>query len=144
METQSSKPSTAFWVIGILALIWNGLGAMAYLGTAFMPEEVKTKLPEDQLTILENTPAWATAAFAIAVWFGVLGAIVFLMRKKAAKPIFIISFIGIIVQLIYNFFIANALEAYGPGGLVMPVLTVGFGLFLIWYSKKCSQDGILL
>lgn len=143
MTTISNKPTNTFWVIGIIALFWNALGVMAYLGQAFITDEIKATIPENQLAIMENTPAWATAAFAIAVWGGLLASILLLMKKKLAKTVFIISFIGIIVQLIYNFFMANAIEAYGPGGLVMPVLTVGFALFLIWHSKRCINDGIL-
>ena len=139
----SNKPSSAFWVVGVLALIWNVLGVLAYLGQAFMTEDMKSALPEDQIAILEATPAWATAAFAIAVWGGLLASILFLMKKKLSNTLFTLSFLGIIVQLIYNFFIANSWEVYGPGGLIMPILTVGFGAFLIWYSKKCIADGIL-
>ena len=143
MTTTTKKPTTMFWVIGIIALVWNALGVVAYLGQAFMTDEIKATIPEDQLAIIESTPAWATAAFAIAVWAGLLASLFLLIKKKIAKSVFIISLVGIIVQLIHNFFIANAMEAYGPGGLIMPILTVGFGLFLIWHSKKCINEGIL-
>jgi hypothetical protein len=32
-----------------------------------MPEEIRATLPKEQLNMLNNTPAWVTAAFAIAV-----------------------------------------------------------------------------
>lgn len=140
---ENNKPAKSFWVIGILALIWNILGVLAYLGQAFMTNEMIAALPEDQQTLLENTPAWVTAAFAIAVWGGLLGCILLLMKKKIAKTIFVISLIGIIVQMIYNFFVSGAMDVYGPGEMIMPLMIVVVGIFLVWYSKKCSDDGII-
>ena len=62
-----TKPSTKFWIIGVLAIIWNIMGVMSYLGQAYMTEDMRKLIPADQLAIIENAPAWATAAFAIAV-----------------------------------------------------------------------------
>lgn len=143
MTQNVNKPATSFWVIGVLALIWNALGVMAYLGQKLMTDEMKAMIPADQLEIIENTPAWATAAFAIAVWFGLLGCIVLLMRKKIAKLLFIISLVGVLVQLVYNLFLTNAMEVYGTQSLIQPLVTVSVGLFLIWHAKKCADDGIL-
>ncbi|MDP5093159.1 MAG: hypothetical protein NWQ17_07595, partial [Polaribacter sp.] len=124
MTQNVNKPATSFWVIGVLALIWNALGVMAYLGQKLMTDEMKAMIPADQLEIIENTPAWATAAFAIAVWFGLLGCIVLLMRKKIAKLLFIISLVGVLVQLVYNLFLTNAMEVYGTQSLIQPLVTV--------------------
>jgi hypothetical protein len=143
MTQNSNKPATSFWVIGVLALIWNALGVMAYLGQKLMTDEMKAMIPADQLEIIENTPAWATAAFAVAVWFGLLGCIVLLMRKKIAKLLFIISLVGVLVQLVYNLFLTNVIEVFGNQSLIQPLVTVSVGLFLIWHAKKCADDGIL-
>ena len=87
--TNSTKPTTSYWIISVLALLWNLMGVAVYLGQALMTDDMKAMLPEDQLAIIENTPAWATAAFAIAVWFGLLACILLLARKKIAKTIVI-------------------------------------------------------
>lgn len=140
----TTKPSKLFWIIGVLAIIWNLIGTLVYLGQAYMTDEMKATMPKDQLAIIENAPSWAVAAFAIAVWIGLLSSFLFIFKKKIAKLGFIISFIGIIVQLIYNFILANAYEVYGNSGLITPILTVVIGLFLIGYSNKCIKKGILV
>lgn len=141
--TTTNKPATSFWVISALALIWNLMGVIVYLGQAFMTDDMKAMIPKDQLAIIENTPAWATAAFAIAVWFGLSGSILLLTRKKIAKIVFSISFLGVLAQLIYNFGVSNAFEVYGASGLIQPLITILISVFLVWYSKKCADDGIL-
>ncbi len=143
MTTDSNKPGAAFWVIGVIALIWNGLGVMAYLAQAYITEDALALLPEAERALYDDIPAWATAAFAIAVFGGALASLVLLMRKKLATTLFMLSFVGIIVQMVYNLMMSKALEVYGPGGAVMPILVILIGAFLIWYSKKCTAKGWL-
>ena len=138
-----NKPNTLFWVIGIIALIWNGMGVMAYIGQAYMTDEMKAALPEAERALYENVPAWVTAAFAIAVFGGTVACILLLMKKKMAKSVFLISLIAIIAQMIYNLFMSKASEVYGPGGMIMPIMVIVIGVFLLLYSKKCIEKGWL-
>ena len=143
MSENSSKPNPLFWIVGVIALVWNLLGVSAYLMQAYKTESYMANFTAEQAEIINNTPSWATAAFAIAVFGGALGSLVLLLRKKLANILFVLSFVGVIVQFIYNFFVVNSLEVYGPGGLIMPILTIAFALFLIVYSKNCIKKGWL-
>ena len=136
------KPPAWFWIVSVVALLWNLLGAMAYLAQAFITDEGKGMLPADQLELLENTPAWATAAFAIAVWGGVLGCIGLLVRKKWARPVLLVSLLGILVQMSYAFFMTNATEVYGTAqGVVMPLLLIVIGIGLVLFAKSSQNKG---
>ena len=78
-----TKPPVWFWIVSIVALIWNGLGVMAYLARAYATDEMIAALPpEQQAEFLAEHPAWYTAAFAIAVFAGVLGCLALLLRKN--------------------------------------------------------------
>ncbi|MCP4977750.1 MAG: hypothetical protein GY931_16495 [Maribacter sp.] len=136
------KPPVWFWIVSVLALLWNLLGAMAYLGQVFITDEMKAAMPADQLELMANTPAWATAAFAIAVWGGVLGCIGLLLRKKWARPVLLLSLLGILVQMSYAFFMTNAAEVYGTvQGVVMPLLLIGIGVCLVLFAKSSQNKG---
>ena len=104
MENSSTKPNVWFWIISIVGLIWNGMGAMNYLAQTTMSDETKAAYTAEQLAIVEATPAWVTAAFALAVWGGVLGCIALLLRKKWAKPVLLVSLFGILGLLIHGLF----------------------------------------
>ena len=108
-----------------------------------MTPEMLQELPEAQRTIIENTPAWATSAFAFAVWGGAIGSILLLLKRKIAMHIFVLSFIGVLVQMYHSIFIANSYEVYGPGGMVMPVMVILIGAGLIWYSNDLTKKGWL-
>ena len=141
-ENVTTKLPAWFWIVSVVALLWNLMGAMAYLAQAFMTDEGKAMLPSNQLELLENTPAWATAAFAIAVWAGVLGCIGLLVRKKWARPVLLLSLLGILVQMAYSFFMTNAVEVYGAAqGVVMPLLLIGIGIGLVLFAKSSQNKG---
>jgi hypothetical protein len=132
----TNKPPAWFWIVAVVALVWNLMGVMAYIGQAYMTDADLNALPEAEQALYVNYPAWATAAFAIAVFGGTIAAIALLLRKKIAKTLFLISLIGIIVQMIYNFFISEAMDVYGPGGMIMPVMIIIIGAYLVMFSKK--------
>lgn len=140
-EDTSPQAPTWFWVVAALALLWNIMGVMAYIGQVMVPPEMLSELPSEQREYLLNIPAWATGAFAIAVWGGVLGTILLLLRRKSATIVLVVSLIGLLVQQFYGFFMGNALEIYGPTGLILPILTLIVSVFLIWMSDFATKKG---
>lgn len=143
MSKSTNKPSVGFWIIGVIALIWNLMGVFAYITQVNMTDEVIAALPDAERALYENVPAWVTGAFAIAVFGGALGCVLLLFRKKLASLVFIISLVGIVAQMVYSFMLSKAAEVYGPGGMVMPVMVVLIGVFLVWYSKQATAKGWL-
>lgn len=129
-----------FWIISVIALLWNLMGVMAYLAQAYMTDELLKAMPEADQNFYNNIPAWVTAVFAIAVFSGTLGCIALLLKKKWAIILFIISLLTVLAQQFYNFFIQDFVELTGQR-VYMPICIVVFGVFLIWFSKYASNKG---
>jgi hypothetical protein len=83
----------------------------------------------------DNKPAWATAAFAFAVFAGLFGSIGLLMRKKWTTALFLISLIGILIHQVYIFFVSGIMEGASASIMAMPILVTVIGVFLVLYSK---------
>ena len=140
--TQSNKPGIAFWIIGILALIWNGIGVLNYLGRVYMTDEQIQALDEANRAYLESVPAWVTAAFATSVFAAFIGCIGLLMRKKWSVPLFVLSLLAVLAQSVHTFFIQDAIAMEGATlGLSIAVIVIS--IFLVWYSKNAKNKGIL-
>ena len=137
-----TKPTPLYWLISIVALFWNFMGIIAYLGQAYISDDALKMLPEENELYFSNVPAWVTAAFAVAVFGGFLGAIGLIIRKKWAYFLFIISFLALVAQHVYNFFIQNYIEMTGSQ-MILPIVTFIVALFLIYFSKQKSQQGVL-
>lgn len=135
----TNKPPTLFWIIGWGALLWNAMGIAAYISTVTMSAEMAANLPEAQRQLIENTPAWATGAFAFAVFGGAIGSLLLLFKSRVAYHLFWISLIGIVVQMYHSLFLSNSIEVYGPGGAIMPIMVLLFGIGLVWYSKQAIE-----
>ena len=143
MSNTSDKPIISFWIISVIALIWNLMGVNQYLQQAYNTESFRAMYTDEQFEIIQATPSWAIAAFAIAVFGGTFGCILLILRKRLAKFFFMASLFGIVVQMIYNLFIVKALEVYGPGAIIMPIMVIAVGFFLVWYSKRAIAKGWL-
>jgi len=139
----STKAPKWFMVVAILALIWNIMGVMAYLGQAMAGPDMLAQMPEEQRLMIENRPAWATGAFAIAVWGGLIGCILLLIKKASSYMIFIVSLIGVIIQMTYNLFIAESTMDYGPGAIVMTLMIPLISIYLIYIAKRGKTEGWL-
>lgn len=141
MTSTMNKPATWYLIVCGIALVWNLMGVMAYVAQMTMSPEAMQALPENERMLYENTPSWATGAFALAVWGGTLGSMFLLLRRKLATPVLIISLVGIAVQMFHSFFMSKSIEVYGPGGMVMPVMIAVIAVYLVWLSKKATANG---
>ena len=136
-EKSNTKPPIWFWIISAVALIWNGIGVNAYLQQAYDTESYRAMYPDpEMLELANNTPAWVTGAFAIAVFAGLLGCIALLLRKKWAKSILLLSLLGAVASNLYHLFISKAIELYGAEVVIMPIVVIIIGIFLVWFAKK--------
>ena len=130
----------SFWAIGAVTLIWNVMGVINFF--VQMNADALASFPESHRAIIEGRPAWATGAFAIAVFGGALGCLLLLLRKSAAYYLFIASLLGVIVQLIHTLGIASSTIDFSPFDISMIILMpLVAAAFLIWYSKWAESKG---
>ena len=127
----------SFWAIGAVALIWNVMGVINFF--VQMNPDVLATYRESERAIVEGRPAWATGAFAIAVFGGALGCLLLLLRKSAAYYLFIASLLGVIVTMIHTLGVGIDFGLGEILGIILMPLVVA--AFLIWYSKWAESKG---
>ncbi len=126
----------SFWIISVVALIFNFMGVINYF--VQMNADSLASFPESYRPIIEGRPAWATAAFAIAVFGGSLGCLLLLLRKSAAFYVLIASLLGVIVTMMHIFGVAGFSSFEIWIGVLMQLVVTAF---LIWYSKLAESKG---
>ena len=142
--TNTTNPNTAFKAIAVIALLWNLAGVFFWLSENFlMTEEIKATLPPEQLEMMNNAPSWGVIVYGIAVFAGVLGSILLLMRKKMAIPFFAISLLAILIQMGYWIIGMDAVGKLGAQAIIMPLIVIAIGIFLYFYSKGAAKKGWL-
>ena len=117
------------------------MGVMAYIGQVSISPDDFMALPESQRYILENRPAWATSAFAMAVFAGALGTLLLVLKKALAVPILYLSFLCILVQTYYGFFVVDSIELFGAQVVLMPSSVIIIGILLIALGRRAKSNG---
>jgi hypothetical protein len=131
------------WIVGILAVVWNAIGAYDYTATQFKFESYMSQFTPEQLDYFYSFPAWMDAAWAIAVWAAVLGSIVLLMRKALAAWLFGISILGLGASTVYNFILSDGMAIMGEGAATFSAIIWLIALFLYFYSSAMAKRRVL-
>jgi hypothetical protein len=140
----AAKPPLWFWVVAVLSTLWSFGGCFAYYTQVSMTAAQLAQLPAAQQEIWKMMPAWVTAAYAVAVWVGLLGSLALLARKKLAHPLFIVSAIGVVVQFGWVFLGSPILTIMPVGkSLPFPAFIFIVALLLIWFSAMATRRGWL-
>lgn len=140
MNVAAPRP-LGFWVVSVLALLWNLVGMAIFFMQVNMPPEALAAMPAEQRALYESTPVWVNGAFAVAVFGGALGSAMLLMRKRLALPLLALSLLGVLVQMGYTYLMTPAFRVYGASGAILPALLVLIALFLVWFARRSLARG---
>lgn len=138
------KTPAHLWIIGVISLIWNAGGAYDYLMTQMQNVAYLEMLSDAQKAFLDAGPIWFEAAWAVGVWFSVLGSLFLLLRSRFAGSAFALSFVGLIVASVYSFGIADRSQldmSLAQLGFTVAVYAV---LIVLWiYARAMTRRGVL-
>ena len=142
MVTTSSARPAWFPVVAVLLLLWNLFGiAMFFLQYTMTPDAL-AKLPEEQRLLFEAMPAWLWVVYAVAVLAGAFGALMLLLRKRVAVPLFWGSLIAVLVQFGYTLLPGRAVEVLGPAqALPMPLTIIAVAALQVWVARRALARG---
>ena len=141
-DLSRGKPPLSFWIVAGAALAWNLIGLfMYYSGVSATPEQLQAVYSPEQYAAIEATPVWVTSAFAIATTVGVIASIVLLLRKAAAFPLFVLSFVALLIQDLYLFLLSDSLAVFGSSLLVIQGCVFLGGVIWIWYASLARNRG---
>jgi hypothetical protein len=141
---KAGKTPWHLWLIGVVGLLWNAMGAFDYVMTQTKNESYMSNFTPEQLSFFYALPTWAVAAWAIAVWASVIGSILLLLRKSAAVWVFLVSFVAMLITAIQNYVLSNGLEVIGDTfALVFTAVIFIIALGLYLYSRAMQRQGLL-
>lgn len=137
------KTPVHLWIVGVLALLWNAMGAFDYLATHLRLEFYMSQFSEEQLAYFYGFPAWAVAGWAFGVWGAFAGSIGLLLRKKWSVWAFGISLAGMVVSSIYNLVLSNGAEIMGSSGMIFTAFIWVVAISLFLYARVQATQGVL-
>ena len=132
------------WVIGVVSLMWNAMGAFDFVMTQTRNEAYMSSFTPEQLSFFYGFPAWVVAAWAVGVWGGVLGSLLLLFRRRMAVWIFLASLAAIVITTFQNLVLSNGMAVVGDAfslGFTAVIFVVALALFL--YARAMLKRNIL-
>ncbi|WP_027126797.1 hypothetical protein [Gelidibacter mesophilus] len=128
--SSSTKPPLFFWIVAIIAFLWNAFGVSIYLMQAFLSDEQLAGISNNNQKLFWDLPMWYISVFAIAVFAGLFGSISLLLRKRWAYMLFIISFLAVGFQQFYVLTVVN------PRDIFLSLTIIVIAAFMVWFSKR--------
>ncbi len=143
MNQTTVKTPVHLWVIGVLSVLWNAVGAFDYGATQFRIESYMSQFTPEQLEYFYAFPPWMDAAWAVAVWGSLLGSIFLVLRKSWAVWLFGAAILGLAVSTVYNFVLSDGMAVMGSTAAIFTSVIWLIALLLFFYARAMAKRGVL-
>jgi hypothetical protein len=149
MVTTTDMPSSStpwhLWLVGGVALLWNGFGGYDYwmsqtVGDAYFRS---MGMGDAQIAAFKSMPVWMVCVWAIGVWGAVLASLLLLARRRWAYPTFVVSLAAFLMSVVYWFVLSGQTAMRTQMTMIMDMI-VGVSLVVFaLYSRAMAKRGVL-
>jgi putative Mn2+ efflux pump MntP len=140
-ERFTPRPVARWYMLGAIAsLLFMLLGCAVYAMHIYTDPMT---LPLDQRAMFEAEPRWVTTALGLASAVGVIGAVMLLLRRKAAEPLMLMSLLGAVVWFAGLFVVARLRDVLGTNDIAVSVMVVVLSWTIFWFARHSRQRGWL-
>ena len=134
MDDEFAPRPVAGWYMpaAIASLLFMGLGCIMYLMTVLADP---SDMPLETQTALAAMPAWVTGAQAVAVWVGLAGAAMLVMRRKLAEPLLMVSLVAVLVWLAGLLLVTGVRENMSANDLLVAIVVTALTWTIFWFAR---------
>ncbi len=133
------------WIVGILSLLWNTMGAADYIFSSLRSAAwfEFMQFPAEGVAYLDSFPAWAHGGWALGTLGAFAGSILLLARSRHAALAFAISLLGLAITTIWEAGADIPAELAELQPAWFPILLWSVAVFLLIYSWSMKKKGLL-
>lgn len=142
MEERFGPRPVASWfmVAAVAALLFMALGCVSYVMHVFADPST---MPLDQRAAYAAEPAWVTGAYAVAVWVGLAGAILLVLRRRLAEPALLLSLLATLVWLAGLVLVRDLRENMSANDLLVAIVVTALTWTIYWFARHSRMRGWL-
>ena len=133
----------AFWIVGIVSLIWNAFGAYDYFMTIARNQSYRAHFPAEMATLVNDFPDAVIVAWAVGAWGAAIGSILLLARNRFAVHAFGLSLLGLVANTGYILALGVPEAMKTPAMTAMTIAVWIIAVFLLLYSIRMRRAGVL-
>lgn len=132
-----------YWTTAGLGLLWNAYGMQQFLASLNATEEslMAGGMTAEQAQVMLTYPGWMTAAFALGVIGGLIGAILLLLRRREAVTVLGLSLIAYAALYIGDI-TEGVFAALGAPQVIVLTIVVAVAAGLFWQARHAARAGL--
>lgn len=117
-------------IVALLLMLFGAAGLFAFYGDVTMNESRLATMDEWDRAFFTARPGWFVWVYGAAVWAGFFGAVALLLRRRIARPLYIVSLLAVVVQFGWVFAATDLIAAKGAATVVpFPLVILAVTLF---------------
>jgi len=135
-QIKPQRPAPRWFTLAAIgALLFELAGCTMYLMQVSVDPAA---LPVDQRALWDAAPSWMVAAYAVAVWVGLVGAILLVMRRRLAEKLLLVSLIAVLVQFSALLLVPQLRNLTTSDALFLPFVII-VASYVIWHFAWTSR-----
>lgn len=144
MDGQLPDAPLWFWIIAVLGLLWNLMGVGAFIVDSSANYEHRAeRYGQDMAREMASQPKWNWAAYAIAVFTGVIGCIGLLVKAGWAPWVLALSLAAVLIQQLNLWIISDLSQYLKSSDKGLSALIIGAAIGLVIFGFKVAGAGLL-
>ncbi|MBA2771284.1 MAG: hypothetical protein H0U34_04600 [Sphingomonas sp.] len=129
-----------YMAAAIASVLFMLIGCGGYLLEVTADPEA---LPIDQRTMMMARPTWMIAAYGVAVWVGLAGAVMLVLRRKLAQPLLLVSLIAAVFTFLPYAVVPAIRDNISTGDIIAAIIVLAITWTIFWFARHSSQRGWL-
>ena len=140
-DEYSPRPIAAWFIIAAVAsLLFMGFGVVSFLMHLFADPN---SMPLDQRAAYLAEPVWVKIAYGVAVFAGLGGAILLVMRRRLAEWALLVSLIAVLIWLAGLILVSPLRENMSANDLLVAIMVTALTWTIYWFARHSRQRGWL-
>lgn len=142
MDDRTTAQPVASWFkfAAIGSLLFMAIGCAGYLLDVTSDPN---SLPLDQRTLVMARPIWSVAAYGIAVWVGLAGTMVLLMRRRLAEPLLLVSLVAAVITFLPYAIVPGVRDNVTTNDIAFALGILAITWTIFWFARHSRQRGWL-
>ena len=129
-----------YMAAAIASVLFMVVGCAGYLLTVTIDPQA---LPVDQRAMVLAQPTWMVAAYGIAVWVGLAGAVMLILRRKLAQPLLLVSLIAAVVTFLPYAVTPQIRDTISTDDVAAALVVLAITWTIFWFARTSRRRGWL-
>lgn len=141
-NTQFARRPVAGWymVAAIASLLFMLIGCAAFvLDVTGDPQA----LPLDQRTLVAARPVWSLVGYGIAVWAGLAGTVMLIVKRRIAEHLLLVSLIGAALTFLPMLVVPAVRDNISTNDIAVAVMIVVITWTIFGFARHSAKRGWL-